>query len=318
VNFRREYDIKRWNTAYDFPALREGQVKREEIIHHRPEWLKALIFNRRRPLFHDKRVREAISLMFNYAWLNRSAYFNDFKITDSTFPNSTLAASGRPDSAEMKVLEPLRKDLPPEVFGEMWRPPLLDMRENEKKAMALLKEADCFYRDGKLLDPRGKPFAFEILLGDSNDEKVALELARALKKLGMDVRVRTVDGAQFAGRLQDFDYDMVGFKWLNSLSPGNEQINYWGSAAADLKGSRNYAGVKNLAVDALAASISAAPDRESLVARAHALDRVLMWGHYFIPLFYSGKDRVAFSADLAHPVVMPIYGNVIETWWRKP
>jgi microcin C transport system substrate-binding protein len=318
TTIRREYDIKKWNTAYDYPALREGKAKREEIVHHRPEWLKALIFNRRRPLFQDRRVRAAMGMMFNYGWIDRSIYFNAFRITASTFPNSELAATGKPEGAELSALEPFRTELPPEVFGEMWTPPLDDARENEKKAVALLKEAGCFYKDEKLLDPKGRPFAFEILVGDPNDEKLALELARSLKKIGIDARVRTVDSAQFTGRLRDFDYDMVSFKWLNSLSPGNEQLNYWGSVAADARGSRNYVGVKSVAVDALAASIAASPDRGTLVARAHALDRVLMWGHYFIPLFYSGKDRVAFDAALAHPDTVPVYGNVLETWWRKP
>lgn len=316
-NFRREYDIKKWNTGYDFPALKAGQDKKEEIFHHRPEWLKAMIFNTRRAPFQDRRVRKALSLMFNYAWINKSLYFGAFKVIDSIFSNSELAASGKPEGKELAALSQYKEDLPPEVFGDAWQPALGDKRDAVRKAIGLLKEAGWIYRDEKLINGKGEAFSFEILLGDPNDEKLALEFSRNLKVLGIEARVRTVDNAQFTGRLQDFDYDMVSFKWINSLSPGNEQLNYWGSLAADNRGSRNYSGIKNSAIDALAGAIAAAPDRETLVVRAHALDRALMWGYYFVPMFYAGKDRVAYSAELERPLVTPIYGIVPESWWQR-
>lgn len=289
---RREYDIKKWNTGYDFPALMQGKIKKEEVAHHRPEWLKGLIFNTRRPLFQDRRVREALGLMFDYDWLNRNLYFGTYKIIDSVFPNSELASRSA---------------------GKTFSNP----RDSKRKAITLLKEAGWAYKNEKLVNASNAPLTFEILLGDPNDEKLALEFSRNLKAIGVDVRVRTVDNAQFTGRLQDFDYDMVSFKWINSLSPGNEQLNYWGSIAADSKGSRNYAGIKDSAIDALASSIAAAPDRATLVERAQALDRALMEGHYFVPLFYSGKDRIAYAATLQHPDTTPVYGMTLESWWEK-
>jgi microcin C transport system substrate-binding protein len=317
-DLRREYDIKKWNTGYDFPAVRSGKVRKEEIAHRHPEWLKAFIFNTRRAPFGDARVREALGLMFDYAWLNRALYFGEYKVIDSTFMNSELAASGKPEGEELDALSTYKKDLPPEAFGPAWRPPGDDLRENKRRAIALLKEAGWSFKDEALVNAKGEPLAFELLLGDPGDEKLALEFSRMLKTIGVAARVRTVDNAQFTGRLQEFDYDMVSFKWLNSLSPGNEQLNYWGSAAAGTKGSRNYAGVSNPAIDALASGIAAAQSREALVARAHALDRALMWGHYFVPLFYSGKDRVAYDASLQRPDVTPAYGVILESWWRKP
>ena len=315
-NLRREYDIKKWQTGYDFPAVQDGSVIKESIAHHRPEWLKALIFNTRRPLFADRRVRQALGLMFNYAWLNNTLYYGAFTPVNSTFANSALAATGRPEGEEQRVLAQYRADLPPEVFGPAWQPPSTDIRASQRHATVLLKDAGWEYRNGKLVNVEGALFTFEILLGDPNDEKLALAFARELKKLGIAATVRTVDNAQFTGRLQDFDYDMVSFKWINSLSPGNEQINYWGAAAAASKGSRNYAGIQDPAIDALAAGIAQAEDRETLVARARALDRALMWGHYMVPLFYSGKDWVAHAASIKRPDTTPVYGIVVESWWQ--
>jgi microcin C transport system substrate-binding protein len=317
-DLRREFDITKWQTRYEFNALKEGRAVKEEIAHQRPEWLKALVFNLRRPMFADRRVREALSLMFNAEWLNKSLYYGQLKRISSAFPNSELAASGVPTGEELRILEQYRADLPADAFGEAYAPPAGDMRENKRRAIALLKEAGWSFRDGALVNAKGEPFSFEILLGDPGDEKTALQFTRDLGSIGVRARVRTVDNAQFVGRLDAFDYDMVAYRWINSLSPGNEQVNYWGIKSAQTKGSRNYAGIENPAVDAIADSIGRSPDRETLVARSHALDRALMYGYYMIPLFYLGRDLVAYDADIERPAATPIYGMVLESWWRKP
>lgn len=323
-DLRREWDVKKWETAYDHPAVDQGKILLEEIEHGRPEWLRALVFNTRRPLFSDPRVREALGYAFDFEWLNKALFHGQFKRIESTFPNSELAASGAPVGEELRVLESWRDHVRPEVFGSAWQAPRTDgsgprgLRENLRRASDLLEQAGWKFQNGSLVDAQGRAFSFEILLDDPSVEKVALEYARTLRRLGINARVRTVDSSQFTGRLNDFDYDMVVFRWVNSLSPGNEQMNYWGSKAAANKGSRNYAGVSDLVVDALADSIARADTREELVARARALDRVLMWGHYFIPLYYQGVDRVAYDSGLKRPKVTPVYGVVTETWWREP
>ena len=317
-NLRREYDIQKWMSGYDFKALTEGRAAKEEISHQRPEWLRAFIFNTRRPLFSDAKVREALGLMFNFDWLNKNLYSGAFKRVASAFPNSELAAQGTPEGEEKELLEKYKSDLPPEAFGPVWQPAGNDMRDNKRKATALLKEAGWTYKNEKLVDKAGTPFSFEILLTDRNDEKIALQFANSLKRIGIDMRVRTVDSAQFVQRLEDFDYDMVSYRWINSLSPGNEQVNYWGRLSAQSKGGRNYAGIEDPAIDTLADSIARAPDRQSLVARARALDRALMWGHYMVPLYYLGRDMVAYTTDIHRPETTPMYGMVLESWWSQP
>lgn len=316
-DLRREYDISKWEGNYQFKALADGRVKKEEIAHHRPEWLRAMIFNTRRPLFADRNVRKALGLMLNDQWLNANLFDGGMNRIESAFPNSTLAAQGPPDAQELAVLKPFEKDLPPEVFGDSWHAPSGSMRDRQRQADALLKAAGWQFRNLHLVDKDGKPFSFEILLGDPNDEKIALEFTRSLKRLGIDARVRTVDSAQFTGRLEDYDYDMVFFRWINSLSPGNEQVNYWGSVSGENHGGRNYAGIRNPAVDSLADSIARSETREGLVTRCHALDRVLMHENYMIPLFYLGRDLVAYRSDIKHPDKMPLYGMVLESWWRQ-
>lgn len=318
-NLRHEYNIHKWMTSYDFKALQEGKVVKEEVSHHRPEWLRAMIFNTRRPVFEDRQVREALGLMFNFEWINKNLFFGAFKRIPSAYPNSELAAVGKPQGEELAQLEKYRKSLPSEVFGEPWQPPSADMRDNQRQAMALLKEAGWIYKDQMLINKKtGAPFNFEILLNDPSSEKIALEFSRSLKKIGIAARVRTVDSAQFTGRLDSYDYDMVMHRWINSLSPGNEQINYWGTAAAENKGARNYAGIRNAAIDGLAADIAHAVDRQTLVSRTRALDRALMWGYYMIPMHYLGRDLVAHTTDMQRPETTPVYGIVTDTWWFQP
>jgi microcin C transport system substrate-binding protein len=289
----------------------------EEIAHGRGVWLRAMVFNTRKPAFADIRTRQAISLMFDDAWMNRNFFFGSLKRIDSAFPNSELAARGAPSGMELDILKENAKDLPPSVFDTIAEPKAENMRDRQRRAMALLKEAGWTYHNQKLTDASGAALQFEILLDNANDEKMALAFIRALTRLGIQARVRTVDTAQFTGRLDGFDYDMVFFRWINSLSPGNEQVNYWSSDAAAMNGSRNYAGVKNPAIDRLASGIARTTDRDGLVAYCRALDRALMAGHYMVPLFYMGRDLVSHDTRLKRPAETPVYGIVLESWWRE-
>lgn len=323
-DLRREGDAAKWHTGYDFPDIDSGDVLREELAHGRPEYVRSLIFNTRRAPFNDRKVREALQYALDFEWMNTHLFHGAFRRIDSFFPNSSLAATGAPEGEERRILEEHIADLPEDVLGKPWTPPKTDgsgppgMRQNLRTASALLKEAGWIVKDSKRVNAEtGRPFSFEILLGDPNDEKIAMQFARALQRLGIDATIRTVDSAQFTGRLDSFEYDMTVFRWVNSLSPGNEQVNYWGSAAAERHGSRNYPGVSSPAIDAIAESIARAPGRDALVARARALDRALQWGFYTIPLYYLGHDLVAYRARLGRPDTTPLYGMVVETWWDK-
>lgn len=322
-DIRRETDPNKWATAYDVPAVRDGRIRMEKIPHHRVEAIRAFAFNIRRPLLRDPVLREAVSYAFDADWVNRALYHGMMTRTTSFFPNSELAATGVPLGRELEILQGWRGQLPERVFSAP--PPVLekdadgqeDMRSQLRKAAALLRDHGYRVREGALVTPKGEPVQFEILLNDPADEKVALEFRRGLERLGIGAQVRTVDSAQYQARLNDFDYDMVLVRWFNSLSPGNEQIFYWGSQAADQKGSRNYAGIKDPAIDALATAIPAAQSRAELVAATRALDRVLLWGFYAVPLFYLDADHVAVWAGMRHPAVAPLYGFVLESWWQQ-
>ncbi len=318
-DLRRETDINNWLIAASAKPVQDGRLIRDEIAHQRPEWLKAMIFNTRRAPFDDIRVRRALGLMFNADWVNQALFSGALKRLDSSFANSALAPHGMPDDSELGMLEPLRADLQDEVFGAAWQPPSGTLRERQRAALALLDEAGWLLKNQRMTNrATGKPLTFEILLSDARDEKIALSFARDLERIGITMRVRTVDSAQFTGRLEAFDYDMVVFRWINSLSPGNEQVNYWGSTAATSRGSRNYAGISNPAIDTLADAIARTTTREGLVTACHALDRALMQGDYFVPLFYIGRDLVLHTPDIGKPEKAPIYGAVLESWWKKP
>lgn len=318
---RRESDPAKWATGYDSPALRDGRIEREELAHQRPDAARGLIFNTRRPLFADVRVRQALGMATDFVWIGRTLFHGALTRTASYYPNSELAAQGLPQGAELAALAPFRDRLPPALFTQPFALPITDGngpaggRANRRAALGLLAEAGWTIRDGRLTDAAGRPFAFEILLADPAEERVALEFARSLDGLGIAARVRAVDSAQFQARLDRFDFDMVLRWWASSLSPGNEQLYYYGSEAAEQEGSRNLAGIRDPVVDSIAHSIAEATTRADLVARARALDRVLLWGHYMVPLFYSPVDRLAHWSRLRRPAVTPLYGPLIESWW---
>jgi microcin C transport system substrate-binding protein len=318
-DLKRESDPAKWATSYDFPAVKEGRARLERMEHHRTEPAYGYIMNTRRALFKDPVLRAALEYSFDFNWVNKNLFHGQVKRVNSFFPNSELAAPPLPEGQELEILNAYRSQLPPDIFTDPVTPPEAasqeEFRDNLLKAETMLREAGYKIDGDMLLTPSGVPVSFEIMLSDPSEEKITLNWVTALKRLGIEAKVHTVDSAQYQSRLAAFDYDVTANKWSNSLSPGNEQMFFWGSAAADQKGSRNYAGVKDPVVDALAASIPNAATRDDLVAASRALDRVLMKGNYVVPLYYLGADDIASWTRIHHPEQMPLYGNVMESWW---
>lgn len=318
VGLRIEQDPGRWAKSYQG----SGKINQESLPHGRVERMWGMIFNLRRAPFDDIRVRKALSLMIDYDWINKNIFHGLYKPTNSFYPNSNLSASGTPDEAELALLEPYRSSLPAEVFGTSWEPantanPAI-LRENQRKADALLKEAGWIIKDGVRVNSKtGKPFSFEILLGSADDEKIALAFKRSLARLGINITMRTLDAAAFNDRLLSYEYDMTLYFWQNTLSPGTEQKLYWSCQSAKEPGRFNYSGFCHQASDMLAKNIPQVKTREELVANVRALDRILTWEHIAIPLFYSGKDMVASWPQLAHPEKDALYGNTMESWYKK-
>jgi len=318
-DLRFEGDATRWATQYDFPAVRDGQVVRDVIETGVPSGLDALIFNLRKAKFSDIRVREALTLAFDFEWINKSLLHDGYARTASMFTGSDMAASGPPEGAELALLEPWRGKIPDAVFGPAYRPPATDgrgrPRANLKRAAALLDAAGWNVADGKRVDANGAPLQIEITIRRPSNEKIALAFARNLERLGITATVRLVESAQFQGLIDTYDFDMVFGFWGVSLSPGNEQQNYWGAQTANLPGGRNWAGVADPAIDAMIDALGAAKTREALVAAARALDRILMWSHYVLPLYHDPGQRIAHWRHIARPTVIPVYGLQIETLW---
>jgi microcin C transport system substrate-binding protein len=319
-DIRVENSAQRWATAYDIPAARAGVLRKEPLKHARTQGMQGFAFNLRRPIFQDRRVREALGYAFDFEWTNKTLAYDQYTRSRSYFNNSELEAKGLPSPEELKLLEPLRGQIPDEVFTKEYNPPKTDgtgnIRENLRKAAQLLKEAGWIVKAGKLVnDKTGEPFSFEILLSDPTYERMTLPFVKILERLGIDARVRSVDTAQYQRRSDDFDFDMTIDSWAQSESPGNEQRDMWGSDAADHKGTRNSTGIKSKAIDTLVEAIIAAPDRKSLVERTHALDRVLQWSFLTVPQFYIAVDRVAYWDKFGRPAITPKQGVQIGFWW---
>ena len=318
-DYRGEGDAARWATQYDFPALTEGRAVRETIENGTPSGLRALAFNLRRSLFADRHVREALTLAFDFEWLNRALLHQGYARTTGMFSKSALAPSGPPSPAEVKLLEPWRGQVPPQVFGPPFQPPVTDgsgrNRTNLRQAAKLLKAAGYTVRDDVLHAPDGTPFRFEITLRLPSNERIALAYARNLKRLGIEARVRLVESAQFQGLIDSYDFDMVFGFWGVTLSPGNEQQNYWSSLTANQPGGRNWTGVADTAIDAMITALGAARTREELTTAARALDRVLMWNYYVLPLYHDAGQRIAYWRKLSRPETVPVYGLRPETFW---
>ena len=320
-DFRQENSAKNWATAYAIPAFTQGLIKKEEIPNQVPTGMQAFVFNTRRSIFQDHRVRQALGYAFDFEWANKNLFYGAYTRTRSYFSNSELASSGLPGPEELKVLEPFRGRVPPEVFAKEYQPPVTDgsgdIRANLREALGLLKEAGWVVQGGKLANARtGEPMQFEILLDDPNFERITLPFVKNLERLGVTARVRTVDAAQYQKRVENFDFDMVVGGWGQSLSPGNEQTDFWNSERAGIAGSRNLAGVRDPVVDKLVELVISAPDRPSLVARTRALDRVLLWGFHGIPHYHIRTFRVAYWDKFERPRVSPKYAlGFPDTWW---
>ncbi len=321
-DLRLENVAKNWATAYTGPAIAQGLLKKEEIKNELPTGMQGFVFNTRRPLFQDARVRRALGYAWDFEWTNKNLFFGSYARTKSYFSNSELASSGLPGPDELPLLEPFRGKVPEDVFTREYKPPVTDgsgnNREGAREALRLLGEAGWTVKGGKLVNPRGEPFAFEILIDEPTWERVTLPFVKNLERLGITARVRTVDAAQYQKRIDTYDFDMLVTVWPQSLSPGNEQRDFWGSAAATTPGTRNLAGIRDPVVDRLIELLIQAPDRKALVARTRALDRVLLWGFYVIPHFHLQAFRVAYWDRFGRPAVAPKYSFGFDTWWIDP
>jgi peptide/nickel transport system substrate-binding protein len=321
---RAETDPGRWEQAYDIPPVRDGRIVKESFDNGLPKGMTAFVFNTRRPLFSDVRVREALALLFDFEWVNRNFFFDHYRRTASYFDGSELSSHRRPaDAAERALLQPFPDTVRADILDGKWSPAVSDGsgrdREQLKAALTLLSQAGWEVEDGTLRErASGRPFTFEILATSKDHERLALAYLRDLRRAGIAATVRLVDATQFERRRDSFDFDMLPNQWVNSLSPGNEQSIYWGTAAADQPGSRNYMGAREPAVDALIAALLAAPDRQQFVAAARALDRVLLSGFYVLPLFHLPGQWVARSRHIGRPQRTSLFGYLPETWWREP
>jgi peptide/nickel transport system substrate-binding protein len=321
---RTENDPGRWETAYDFPAVRERRVVKEEFPNGLPKVMTALVFNTRRAVFADARVREAISLLFDFEWLNHTFFYGRYRRTASFFEDSELSARGRPaDARERALLAPFPGAVRPDVLDGTWSPPVSDGSGRDREALrrALMLFRDAGYElAGAALRHRdtGEPLGFEILVTDKDQERLALAFVPMLKRAGVAPQVRMVDAVQYDQRKTSFDFDMIQNRWDQSLSPGNEQAFYWGSAAAAEPGSRNYMGARSPAADAMIAALLAARQRLEFVAAVRALDRVLMSGIYVVPLYHLPGQWIARWSAIRHPDATSVSGYLPETWWRDP
>jgi microcin C transport system substrate-binding protein len=322
-DFRQENASKDWATGYDSPAGRTGLYKTEEIRHELPTGMQGFAFNTRKAMFQDPRVRRALAFAFDFEWSNENLFYGQYARTESYFSNSELASTGLPSPEELEILEPVRGQIPKEVFTAEYKAPSTagggSLRANLIAATKLLTAAGWKIEGRNLVNAAtGQPFKFEMLLGQPNFERVVLPFKHNLARIGIEMSVRTVDSAQYIKRIEQFDFDMVVGGWGQSLSPGNEQRDFWGSDAAGREGSRNIIGISDPAIDALIEKVVNAPSREALITRTRALDRVLLWRHFVIPHWHTRVFRVAYWDRFGRPAVTPKYGLGFNFWWVDP
>ncbi|KEI71800.1 extracellular solute-binding protein [Endozoicomonas elysicola] len=320
-----EYDLryenvaKNWATAYDVPAVHRGDLILATIPTRNPAPIQGFAFNLRRDSFQDPLVRRAIGYALDFEWLNRNLFHNSYMRSRSYFGNSGMEASGIPEGEELKLLQPWRSQLPEKLFTEPYTLPVTDgsgnIRPQLQKALTLLKSAGWSLNKNKLVSSQGQPLKIELLIAQPSLERVALPFKKNLEQMGIELNIRTVDLSQYINRIRDFDYDMIVVGYGQSASPGNEQTGFWGSKAADTKGSRNYMGIQSPVVDAMIDNVINAGSREELTTAVKALDRVLLWGEYLIPQWYYPYDRIAHSSRLLRPETDPLYSTDIYTWW---
>ncbi|MGE0767074.1 MAG: extracellular solute-binding protein [Hyphomicrobiaceae bacterium] len=323
TDFWPENSAKGWATEFGFDAVLRGDVKREELPDGDIKPMQGFIFNLRRPQFQDRRVREAFNLAFDFEWANKAMFFEQYRRASSYFGNSELASRGLPQGEERAILDSLKDRLPPELFTTEYKNPVNaspdDFRRHLHKAAHLLAEAGFELKNGIRTNAAGVKLAAELLLVQPSFEKLALAYRTELAKLGIQLGIRVIDSAQFQRRIRDFDFDMIVSSFPQSLSPGNEQREFWGSVAAGQPGSRNLIGIKSPVIDALIERLVYAKDRAGTVAATRALDRTLLWGHYLVPHFYSPVDRIAYWQKFARPRTPPRRASPIDAftriWW---
>ena len=320
---RAETDPGRWVSAYDFPAVRDGRVIKEGFQDGMPKGMSGLVFNTRRAIFADPNVRKALTLLFDFEWINKNFFFGQYRRTASYFDGSELSSHGVAASArERALLAPFPDAVASDILEGTWSPPVTDGsgrdRATLRNARELLKEAGYEF-DGAQWRKRGslEPLRFEIMVTTKDQERLALQFAQNVKRAGITADVRVVDAVQYDQRRLTFDFDMIQNRWDASLSPGNEQAFYWGSAAADQDGTRNYMGAKSPAVDAMIAALLRAQSRAEFIDAVRALDRVLLSGTYVIPLYHSPEQWVARWATIQRPDKTPLTGYLPETWWSR-
>ena len=322
IDLRSENISKSWATAYDFPAVRNGLVKKQDFVHRLPTGIQGWAMNTRRPVFANPLVRQAMAQVYDFEWANRNLFYGTYTRTMSYFGNSDLASSGVPQGDELKLLEPYRAELPPALFTEPYRLPVTDgsgnNREELRKALDLLQQAGWKVVNRKLVNADGQPMSFTILLSDPSLERVALPYVQNLQKIGIDARVRTVDPAQFQHLTDDYDFDMMMMIYPESDVPGNELRDYFTCAAGKAQGSFNVTGVCDPAVDALVEKVVTAQDRETLTAAARALDRVLLWRWFMVPNWDSRTFHVAYWDRFGFPNKPIRDGFDFDTWWVDP
>jgi microcin C transport system substrate-binding protein len=322
-DFVHENAAKNWARAYIGRRFADGSLQKTELANSNAQGMQAFFFNIRKPMFGDVRVREAIGLAMDYEWMNRQLFYNQYKRSPSYFTNTVMAARDTPSEAELRLLSPLGDRLSPAVFESVPLPPQTSppgsLRENLRRARALLADAGWTYRDGALRNAAGQAFTFEVLLSSRTWERIVAPFARNLAKLGITVRVRVTDTSLYKKRVDDYDYDMIVHWYLSSQSPGNELVFRFMSNAADEPGADNFIGLKDPAVDALVQRVLAVESRDDLIAAARALDRVLRVGFYAVPHWHNSTHRIAFRTGLTRPQQLPDYYHsedwVVSAWW---
>jgi microcin C transport system substrate-binding protein len=320
LDFWRESSAKAWATAFDFDAVKRGLVKLEKLPIASVAPMQAFVFNIRRPQFQDARVRRAFNLALDFEWINKNLFYDQYIRLGSYFDNSELKASGLPQGRELEILEQVRTEVPPEVFTSEWKNPTNasphDARKHMSEAAKLLAEAGWKAKEGVLTNKDGVQLTAEFLLVQPDFERIVLPFKSALEKLGVKATVRIIDTSQYQRRRDAFDYDIIVGSFPQSVSPGNEQRDFWGTEAADREGSRNLIGVKDPAIDKLIDNIILAPDRDSLVAATRALDRVLLWHHYVVPQWHMPFDRLAMWDMFGRPGNLPSRNtSFLRVWW---
>ena len=319
IDWRFENEAKKWVQSRTWDAVKSGKIKMEEFRHQLPSGMQGFVFNLRRPLFQDRRVREALGLVLDFDWINKNLFHGAYTRLTSFFDNSDYRAPNVPKKAEKNLLQPYADMLPKDIFTRSLRERSLSPREALQKALSLLNQAGWTVQNG-VLQKNGQPFEFEILVDSASAptwERVILPYIGQLKKLGIRASIKTVDSLAYKARLDKFDYDMIIAVWGQSLSPGNEQADYWGSVAADTEGSYNYSGLKNPVVDALIEKIISAKSQSELTVATQALDRVLLSEYIVIPHWNAMTQKSLYWNTLEHPQYIPLSGVDILTWWKK-